>query len=74
MKRSKFVANVTTSLRGILTSSLRGIIYKEMTWKSIRVLYEENFQGIYVNFTRIYFRVIYVCFTRNSFQGIYEET
>ena len=64
MKRSKFIANVATSLRGSLTSSLRGRIYKEMTWKSICVLYEENFQGIYVNFTRIYFRVIYVCFTR----------
>ena len=52
MKRSKFVANVATSLRGSLTSSLRGRLYKEMTWKTKLVLYEENFQGIYVYFTR----------------------
>ena len=73
MKRSKFVANVATSLRGSLTSPLRGRVYKEMTWKNISVFYEENLQGIYVTFTRIYFRLIYVCFTSNSFRGIYEE-
>ena len=74
MKRSKFVANIATSLRGSLTSALRGKLYKEITWKTKCVLYEETFQVIYVYFTKIYFPVIYVCFTRNSFRGIYDET
>ena len=37
MKRSKFVANFAASLRGSLTWFLRGNIYKEITWKSIKV-------------------------------------
>ena len=37
MKRSKFVANFAASLRGSLTWFLRGNIYMEITWKSIKV-------------------------------------